>query len=78
MGWAEATAAVSAQARAVILGGILLLCIIAIGYHNSLKVPFLFDDTESIAYNQSIRSFSTALTPPNRNGSAPTGTSITM
>lgn len=43
----------------------LVMCALALGaYYNSFSVPFQFDDHESIVSNGSIRSFSTALSPP--------------
>ncbi len=57
----------SAQ-RLVLAGTLLLVGLVFAAYHNCLDVPFIFDDTESIVYNQSIRSFTTALTPPLQKG----------
>ena len=39
----------------VLAGGVIVLAAIA-AYHNSLRIPFLFDDAGSITNNQSIRS----------------------
>ena len=45
----------------------------ALAYSNTYHVPFLFDDLWSIPLNESIRSFATALSPPNTNGETVSG-----
>ena len=51
-------------AAAIIAGAAL------IAYANTLSAPFIFDDTNAITHNPSIRSWSTALFPPVAAGSA--------
>ncbi|MBK8858223.1 MAG: tetratricopeptide repeat protein [Opitutaceae bacterium] len=50
--------------RPVWLAGAAIALAALAAYHNSFGGPFLFDDEQSILHNPSIRSFSTALTPP--------------
>jgi protein O-mannosyl-transferase len=42
-----------------------IVAVVAIAYHNSLGVPFLLDDHINVVDNDSIRSFTTAWSPPN-------------
>jgi tetratricopeptide (TPR) repeat protein len=58
------------------LGAALLLAIIFAAYHNSLNVPFIFDDADSIPQNSSIRHFTTAFSPPQSNGITVSGRPI--
>lgn len=52
-----------------IFAGALLLAVLVFGaFLNGINAPFIFDDTDSIPGNPSIRSFSTALTPPTNSG----------
>jgi tetratricopeptide (TPR) repeat protein len=53
-----------ASPRWLVAGGLLLVALIFASYHNSLNVPFIFDDTDSILQNQSIRHLDTAFSPP--------------
>lgn len=50
------------------LGCALLAGCIFAAYHNTFRVPFLLDDDDSISKNLTLRSFSTALTPPTNSG----------
>ncbi len=50
------------------LGCALLVVGIYAAYHNTFRVPFLFDDADSIEKNWTIQSLATALFPPTNSG----------
>jgi len=47
---------------------VLLVLVVPAAFHNSLQVPFLLDDADSIVNNPSIRSLATAWRPPGDSG----------
>lgn len=68
-------AAAEPTRRAGLLAAAILVLAAIAAYHNTLSVPFFFDDVTAIEENQSIRDLSrlgTVLSPP-RDGSAVTG-----
>jgi tetratricopeptide (TPR) repeat protein len=54
--------------RGIFLAALLLAALVFATFYNGIKGPYIFDDVDSVLNNASIRSFSTALTPPNQNG----------
>ena len=66
---ASSSAPVAAEATGGIAWAVLLLVLAVVAaWHNSLAVPFLLDDADSISSNPSIRSFATAWRPPSDSG----------
>jgi hypothetical protein len=54
--------------RGIFLAALMLAALVFAAFYNGIKGPYIFDDLDSVLNNASIRSFSTALTPPNQNG----------
>jgi len=54
--------------RENLLAGLAIVGGVALAYHNSFDVPFLFDDNSSIRDNPTIRSLATAWLPPTGGG----------
>jgi tetratricopeptide (TPR) repeat protein len=59
--------------RWLVAGGLLLVALILVAYHNSFKGPYIFDDQDSIPQNLSIRHLNTAFCPPAGNGITASG-----
>jgi len=55
------------------LGVVLLGLLLGVAYHNTLSVPFVLDDDDSILNNPSIQSWSTSLFPPPQSGATVSG-----
>ncbi len=58
----------SARFRDTLLAGLIIAGGVALAYHNTFSVPFLFDDNSSIRDNPTIRSLATAWSPPATGG----------
>lgn len=52
---------------------VLVLGALLVGYHNSFRVPFVFDDRVSIVENESIRSLTTGFCAPRASGATVAG-----
>lgn len=63
----------AAPARGGFWLGVLLVAAVVAAYHNALPGEFLFDDTESVRDNPTIRSLATAWVPPADSGQTVAG-----
>ena len=69
---AHAVALADSRLRGWFAAGLIALAAL-VAYHNSLRVPFIFDDRQAVVENPTIRHWSTALFPPGDNGSGVRG-----